>query len=62
MMGVPFTNFHRSLSTQLDSFFEAGFTLERIIEPTVTAEQLACFPELDDELRVPNFIIYLLHR
>ncbi len=62
MMGVAFTNFHRSLATQLDSFFEAGFALERIVEPTLTAEQLARYPELDDELRVPNFIIYVLHR
>lgn len=62
MMGVEFTNFHRSLSTYLDGFLDAGFALERIIEPTVTSEQLASYPELDDELRVPNFIIYVLRK
>ena len=31
-----------------------------IIEPTVTNERVAQYPDLEDELRVPNFIIYLL--
>jgi len=62
MMGVEFTNFHRSLSTYVRGFLDAGFTIEDLIEPTVTPEQLALYPELDDELRVPNFIIYMLHK
>ena len=62
MMGVEFTNFHRSLSTYTRCFLEAGFSLEGIVEPTVTQETLALYPELDDELRVPNFIIYRLRK
>ena len=62
MLGVEFTNFHRSLSTYMDSFLNAGFILKRIVEPTVTADQLASYPELDDELRVPNFIVYTLKK
>jgi len=62
MMGVEFTNFHRSLSTYVRGFLDAGFTIDDLIEPTVTPEQLALYPELDDELRVPNFIIYMLHK
>ena len=62
MMGVEFTNFHRSLSTYLNGFVEVGFVLERIVEPTVTAEEVTRYPELDDELRVPNFIIYVLRK
>ena len=62
MMGVEFTNFHRSLATYLDGFLNAGFALERIVEPTVTAGHVRRYPELDDELRVPNFIIYTLRR
>ena len=62
MMGVRFTNFHRTLSTYIRSFIEVGFLLEGIVEPTVCAEQLAEYPELDDELRVPNFIIYKLRK
>jgi hypothetical protein len=62
MMGVDFTNFHRTLATYLDGFLQTGFTLERIVEPTVTKENLALYPELADELRVPNFIIYDLRK
>jgi ubiquinone/menaquinone biosynthesis C-methylase UbiE len=60
MMGVEFTNFHRTLATYMGGFSKAGFRIEGIIEPTVTQENLALYPELDDELRVPNFIIYKL--
>ena len=42
--------------------FKAGFILEDIIEPTVSAEMVERYPELDDELRVPNFIIYILKK
>jgi hypothetical protein len=62
MMGVEFTNFHRTLQTCVDAYRRAGFTLERIVEPTITAEQLEQWPELDDELRVPNFIVHALAR
>ncbi|MEN8207669.1 MAG: methyltransferase domain-containing protein [Candidatus Fermentibacteria bacterium] len=62
MMGVEFTNFHRSLSTYTCGFVKAGFRIDSITEPTVTKEQLASYPELDDELRVPNFIIYILRK
>ena len=60
MKGIEFTNFHRSLATYVNGFLEAGFSLTGLIEPTVTEEQVASHPELDDELRVPNFIIYAL--
>jgi hypothetical protein len=60
MMAVEFTNFHRTLSTYVQAYRESGFTVEGIIEPTVESENLARYPELDDELRVPNFIIFIL--
>jgi ubiquinone/menaquinone biosynthesis C-methylase UbiE len=60
MMGVEFTNFHRTLSTYFAGYQRAGFTVSRIIEPTVEIRALEKFPELDDELRVPNFIIFVL--
>lgn len=62
MLGVEFTNFHRTLATYINSFIKAGFTLEGLLEPTVTAEQLKNYPELEDEMRVPNFIIYILKK
>jgi SAM-dependent methyltransferase len=62
MMGVEFTNFHRSLSTYTYGFLDAGFSIGGIVEPSVTEEHLTLYPELDDELRVPNFIIYILRK
>ena len=62
MMGSEFTNFHRTLSTYISGFLDAGFNIEGIVEPTVNSEQLKDYPELDDELRVPNFIIYILKK
>jgi hypothetical protein len=60
MMGIDFTNFHRTLSTYIRGYRHVGFAIEEIIEPTVEAENLRRFPELDDELRVPTFIIIVL--
>jgi SAM-dependent methyltransferase len=62
MMWADFTNFHRSLSTCISGFIDAGFCIEGVIEPSITEERLALYPELVDELRVPNFIIYILHK
>jgi SAM-dependent methyltransferase len=62
MFGVDFTNFHRTLSTYLDEYLSVGFKLEKIVEPTVRPEDLERYPELDDELRVPNFILYVLEK
>lgn len=62
MMGVDITNFHRSLSAYVRGFLDAGFCLTGMVEPTVTAEQVKRYPQLDDELRVPNFIVYTLSK
>jgi SAM-dependent methyltransferase len=60
MMGIDFTNFHRTLSTYSRAYRHIGFAIEEIIEPTVEGENLKRFPELEDELRVPNFIVVAL--
>jgi hypothetical protein len=62
IMGVEITNFHRSLSTYIHGFLDAGFSIAGIVEPTATETQLTLYPELDDEVRVPNFIIYILRK
>lgn len=62
MLGVKFTNFHRSLSTYLNNFIKTGFVIKEIIEPTVSVDKLKEYPDLDDELRVPNFIVYVLEK
>lgn len=60
--GKDLTNFHRSLSTYLNGFLDAGFVIARVVEPTVALSDLGQYPELEDELRVPNFIIYVLNK
>lgn len=62
MMGADFTNFHRSLSTYVRGFLCSGFIMTDLIEPTMTEDQLEVYPQLDDEMRVPNFIIYILKK
>ena len=61
MMGVSPTNFHRTLSTYIQGFIEVGFNIEAIIELTLDKKKSVGFPDLLDELRVPNFIIYCLN-
>jgi 2-polyprenyl-3-methyl-5-hydroxy-6-metoxy-1,4-benzoquinol methylase len=60
--GEDLTNFHRSLSTYLNGFLDAGFVITRVVEPSVALSDLKQYPELEDELRVPNFIIYVLDK
>ena len=60
--GKPFINMHRTLSSYISAFLEAGFVLEGVKEPTPSDAQLAENPTFDDEFRVPNFIIYQLKR
>ena len=62
MMGVSLTNFHRTLSTYIQGFIEVGFNIEAIIEPTLDKKKSVESPDLLDELRVPNFIIYCLNK
>jgi ubiquinone/menaquinone biosynthesis C-methylase UbiE len=62
MCGGTVTNFHRTLSTYIACFLESGFRLYGIREPKPSPEQLAEYPEIADNLRVPEFIIYLLRR
>jgi ubiquinone/menaquinone biosynthesis C-methylase UbiE len=60
MLGCDFTNFHRTIETYLRAYRRIGFAIEEIVEPTVAAQALARFPELEDERRVPNFIVVVL--
>ena len=57
--GGPFINMHRTISSYVSAFLDAGFTLEGLHEPVPSDEQLVENPKFDDELRVPNFIVYV---
>ena len=58
----PMTNFHRTLSTHFRTFLGTGFTVEDVREPTPTKEQAERYPVVSDNLRVPEFIIYILRK
>ena len=58
----PVINMHRTLSSYVSAFLNAGFALEGLHEPIPSEEQLAQHPNFDDEPRVPNFIIYVLKK
>lgn len=60
--GKRFINMHRTLSSYIAAFLDAGFVLERLDEPVPSEEQLAANPTFDDEYRAPNFIIYALRK
>ena len=57
-----FVNMHRTLSSYIAAFREAGFTLYALHEPIPSAEELAANPTFGDEYRIPNFIIYVLEK
>ena len=60
--GRNFINIHRTLSSYVSAFLEAGFVLEGLEEPVPSGDQLAENPTFDDEYRAPNFIIYVLRK
>ncbi len=48
---------HRTLSSYITAFLDAGFVLEGLKEPVPSDAQLVENPTFDDEFRAPNFII-----
>ena len=61
-LGRQFVNMHRTLSSHIAAFLDAGFVLHALREPTPSPEELAANPTFDDEFRAPNFIIYVLEK
>lgn len=62
MLGIDFTNFHRSLATYVRVYRESGFLIDEMLEPTIDEATVNLYPELGDERRVPNFIIFVLKK
>ena len=60
--GRKIVNMHRTLSSHIEAFLDAGFTLRALHEPVPSEEELAANPTFDDEYRIPNFIIYNLEK
>ena len=49
--------YHRTLASLLNGLIEAGFSIERVLEPVPSAEMLQRRPEFIDERRRPPFLL-----
>ena len=49
--------YHRTFSTIINTLVEAGFTIERMIEPTPTKELLEKYPKYKDLFHKPDFLL-----
>ncbi len=49
--------YHRMFSTIINTLIEAGFEIEKIIEPIATEEILKEYPEYDDLFMKPDFLL-----
>ena len=48
---------HRPLSAYLNLIIEAGCTIHKVIEPTLTPEGIAALGEQNRNMHIPNFIV-----
>lgn len=49
--------YHRTFSTIVNTLIEAGFTIEKMIEPLPTDELLGKYPEYKDLFHKPDFLL-----
>ena len=49
--------YHRTFSTVINTLVDAGFTVERLVEPVPTAEMLREYPDYADLLHKPDFLL-----
>ena len=54
---VKMINFHRTLTTYFRALHNAGLAVIRLEEPRPSREALSRYPELEDLLRIPNFMV-----
>ena len=56
-MGGDVLKYHRTTATYLNALIDAGFVIQRLIEPWPSPEQLALHPGWVDESRRPMFML-----
>lgn len=56
------SNFHRTLTTYMTAFLQAGFQLQSLTEPQPTAAEIARYPDIANEVEAPSFILYDLRK
>ena len=49
--------YHRMFSTVINTLIDNGFVIEKIVEPIPTEEVLKAYPEQDDLLHKPDFLL-----
>ena len=49
--------YHRTFSTIINTLIEAGFTIEKMIEPLPTEELLCDYPPYKDLFHKPDFLL-----
>lgn len=49
--------YHRTFSTVVNTLVDAGFTVERLVEPIPTPETLREYPDYEDLLHKPDFLL-----
>lgn len=49
--------YHRTMTTLLDGLLDAGFRIERVVEPAPDADRLQLRPHESEHLRRPMFLL-----
>ena len=49
--------YHRTFSSIVNTLIEAGFSIEKMIEPLPTEQLLAQYPDYKDLLHKPDFLL-----
>lgn len=56
--GIEVSNWHRPLESYMNAFISHGLILDSFWEPRPTPAQAQERPSLEDQLRVPNFLLF----
>ncbi len=54
--------YHRTFSTIVNALIEAGFTIEKMIEPLPTEELLEKYPDYRDLFHKPDFLLIMVRK
>lgn len=54
--------YHRTVATYVNTLVEAGFRIQRLLEPEPTPELLDRHPDWRDEVRRPMFLLISVAR
>ncbi|MCR8851790.1 class I SAM-dependent methyltransferase [Lysinibacillus fusiformis] len=58
----PIVLFHRTLTSYVEAITEAGFHLEKIVEPRPSQEMLEKYPQFEEDLHCADFIVFKLKK